>query len=499
TTAAPARAGPVAVQAGRAAAEARIELREGATIQGQVLNDRGSRVAGAEVRWHDRTPREQGPSLLSSPVYENSGTTDAEGRFAVPRAAPGLWRFYAHLRGHLSGQAEVDVGEQGTYGATVTVIKAWSGTLEGRILRADGRTPVANTRFTLERFITRNERQSRLGTERIRTDADGRFSLDVEGAIHAVRLTAQDLTPTTVQIEPSDRETVSLSVRVPPVSGVRGTVRRDGTKIPADGLYVLAAPDGEAVPLPDAGDAWPSPDCRSARMMPGETRWQILGLEPGEYEVFTYAAGRAPSVPAPVTVAEGNVAEVTVDVAPEPGAIAGRVLTVFGEPVEGAYASARPSGGRIRSLSTATKTDEQGRYRIDGLTPGVVRVRVYTGSDGYAGTPYENTLVVSNETTENVDFEMFRGSAVGGVVKRRDGWPLTETYRIDLRIEDALRRTRRVREGGTFSFDRVYPGTYEVILQRSGEMGLEPVAKQEGVAVGDEETITDIEFVIDEE
>ncbi len=488
------RLGPVTVQTGEPVPELRLPLKQGATINGRVVDERASPIPGAKVesRCYKATP---GPRMSSE--TRTTLTSDAEGRFVVPHAAPGRWSFDAKAPRHVAASARVEVGDEGEYEANIVMPRAWSGTLEGRILVPDGQTPVANTPFSVALLTRREGRERTVRTESITTDADGLFSVSVRTGIQGAKFIAEGLTPTTVEIQPSERETVSLSVRLSPPSGMRGVVELAGATIPPEGLYVLAVPPGRTAVLPDERPQAPKADQGLAKVMPGQTEWQIVGLEPGDYEVFTYAPGLAPSVAWPVTIAEGEMAEAVVDIA-LPGAIAGRLLTAQGEPLEGISVRAKTSGGHVLGVSSYVKTDAEGRYRLEGLTPGFVTVAVSPRSHGYATPPEQATLVVPGETIDNVDFELFVGGEVRGVVKRRDGKPLTRQYRVELDMGPVPHRKVYVAADGTFKFERVHPGSYDLYLEPRDLTDFELIAKREGITVAEGQTLQGIEFVLEE-
>jgi hypothetical protein len=209
--------------------------------------------------------------------------------------------------------------------------------------------------------------------------------------------------------------------------------------------------------------------------------------------------------------------QAVVDIA-VPGAIAGRLLTAGGEPVRGVPVNVITSGGSPRSLPyPRAHTDEEGRYHLEGLTPGPATVRVY--APAYARMPDQETTLVARETVENVDFVMLVGGQVSGTVRRRDGKPLTHQYRVGL-YDGPVSAGTRAEPDGTFRIEHVHPGSYELRLSQGRKqeglagqaprnvamhvLGADPgvvwevIAKREGITVVDEQTAGGIEFVVDE-
>jgi hypothetical protein len=124
----------------------------------------------------------------------------------------------------------------------------------------------------------------------------------------------------------------------------------------------------------------------------------------------------------------------------------------------------------------------------------VAEVRLLGPAHGYATPPPQQTLVVPGDTTENVDFELFVGGEVSGVVKRRDGKYLTREYRVRLEGADLPPRSTTVRSGQSFKLEHVYPGTYDILLQTGGQT----LAQRKAVIIGERQTLRDIDFVVEE-
>lgn len=483
---------PTAVQ------NVRIGLKRGATIEGRVTDEDGRPIAGAQVRAYRRVPSRR-PGERPDLESWTKLISDDDGGFVVEAVGPGTWTCSAKALAYVGGSARVEVGEEGEYSVAVMMRQAWSGTLRGQMLMPDGVTPAARREFGVELLAQRGRGEIKpVGRRRLVTDAEGTFSLEVDRAIHAARFLAEGLTPATVEIPPSDARAVSVTVRVPPLTGIRGSVELAGGEIPPDGLYVLAARPGESALLPEQRMWEPMAEDGFAEVTPGQTQWEILGIESGDYQVFTYAPGLVPSAPLAVTVAEGEIAEIAVDVA-IPGAVEGRVLRSDGTPVGRAWIHVRTSGGRVHSLSHDAWTDHEGRYRVEGLTPGLVTVSVFnTKALGYARPAEKGTLVLPGVAVETVDFELPVGAEVSGVVKRRDGKPLTRQYRVELDMGPVPHRVAYVAPDGTFRFDRVYPGSYDLYLEPRDLTDFELVAKREGITVAEGQTLGGIEFVLEQ-
>jgi hypothetical protein len=421
--------------------------------------------------------------------------TANDGRFTLEHLVPGTWYFRAEAKGHLEGTTESPVSEDGENQVEIVMQKAWAGTLAGRVLMADGKTPVANTELTIDLLRRdeeyRGEEFGRVNSEKVNTDEEGRFTVEVRHAIHAAKVAPQGWLPITVEIEPSDRETETLTVQALRPATIRGRVEAGEAPIPREGLYVLAIRPGEYANMRHLDQQ--SYEQGHAKVMPGQNEFEIQGLETGEFEVFTYAEGLPPSAPKRVQLASGETAEVVVDVA-APGSVAGRVLAADGQPLAGARVYVYTSGGRVSASGPTAETDQQGGFQLDNLTPGLAHVRAY--ATGHAWTPSKPVTIVALDTVGDIEFRMLPGGSIAGTVRLADGTPPAGDYRVSVELELGRVRSAYLKPGGTFLIERIYPGTYRVLLQ---EMETGRIAAiREAVRVVNEETTEGIDFAIEE-
>jgi len=156
-------------------------------------------------------------------------------------------------------------------------------------------------------------------------------------------------------------------------------------------------------------------------------------------EWYDDAAGRADAES--VTLSEDGPGIRVPDVELLPaGSVSGRVTGSDGAPVSGIWVSAfTPSGEQVGSRGTV-ETDADGRYRIDGLKPGAVRVRFDDQvGGGYATEFYSDAVspegatlvtVTEDEDTPGIDATLAvaslttHGVAVTGRALNRAGAPI---------------------------------------------------------------------------
>lgn len=219
-----------------------------------------------------------------------------------------------------------------------------------------------------------------------------------------------------------------------------------------------------------------------ATTMPGFARTTVGQRSPWERgELVTVGADRA-EVRIDVTVRRGN-------------AIAGRVLDEYGDPVENAAVTTsaiRVVGGRRQlvgwpraAIRALTRTDDRGRFRVYGLSPGqyVVAAGVAQGQPPigaidlpiYPRTYYPATLspneatpveVREGEDRLNVDVTLVKGGTarVAGRVIGSNGRPASATVSLTASYRSGAIATavRSIKVDGNFAFEDVPPGEYVV-------------------------------------
>jgi len=230
-------------------------------------------------------------------------------------------------------------------------------------------------------------------------------------------------------------------------------------------------------------------------------RFEFTGLVPGRYELSVSVTGYLPyglhssregDAPPPIDLRAGerfDNAEIRLR---RPGAIEGRLLDEFGDPAPNVQVQVTRfeyAAGRRRLLPvagrTATRaTDDRGRFRVFGLSPGWYYVTALGGAfveeggpSGYAPTYYPGTAditaakpveVPAGRATPEVSFAMSAVPTVrvAGTLTGGDGQLTTGS--LILTVRDSLRSAAFMMarviasKDGRFEFRNVPPGTYTI-------------------------------------
>jgi hypothetical protein len=238
---------------------------------------------------------------------------------------------------------------------------------------------------------------------------------------------------------------------------------------------------------------------------PGRERASPAGPGTGPREVED-ARGATGELQAPDGAHESDRERVAVEVATTgPGAgaessaevvqassglaLAGRVLDPNGEPVEGAevwngalveVAAAR--GGAARTGLVSTHSGPEGRFELEGLDPGTVRVTAL--ADGFAPSETAERVLEAGFTPSGVVLRLRVGARIHGEVFRPDGSPAAGRELQLASAEHAWFFHPRADEGGRFDTPHLPPGRWRVDTypgpDELRELGLDGAASLSG-------------------
>ena len=206
--------------------------------------------------------------------------------------------------------------------------------------------------------------------------------------------------------------------------------------------------------------------------------------------------------PTPINLSEGE--SFTANLAlTRGGAIHGRVIDEFGEPIAGTRVQVLRSRmvrgqRRLQGMGPGDQTDDTGEFRVYGLPPGDYYVTASTGSGDsvrrdppiyYPGTPsfaeaQAINLAVGTEASADFQIQPFRNARVSGIVFNASGAPVQAMVQLASEVVGmgpAFERAGDPRAftliadsgpDGRFTIDNVPPGPYMLTANSSFMAGV---------------------------
>jgi protocatechuate 3,4-dioxygenase beta subunit len=208
-------------------------------------------------------------------------------------------------------------------------------------------------------------------------------------------------------------------------------------------------------------------------------RFSFKGLSAGDYDVTISKSGFTRSVSNAVKAGDGSA---PLSVVLNPGAsIAGRLIQPSGLPVTGYAVSARASTATQSGTmmlgrgNNFAPTDPDGGFILDGLTPGTAYDLSIFGVGEFRGDAKKKSVVAP---AADIEIEVAaRGRIAGRVLDAASGTPITEfearyspgrSGGMNVVIRggpgEGDRRTPFSSPDGSFAFDDIPPGTWDVTV-----------------------------------
>jgi hypothetical protein len=248
-----------------------------------------------------------------------------------------------------------------------------------------------------------------------------------------------------------------------------------------------------------------------------EGRFEVTGLGKGPFIVRAFAAENGSKIERRDPKAWVARAEhVQPDqralelVLRAPLSISGRVADKRGDAVAKFRVSAREqTGGPIPGLGGETRNasvdDAEGRFTVEGLTPGTWFVEAL--AEGYPRSAPVEVLIRADATPEPLQIVLARGGAVSGVVHDPSGQPLAGAeVALKLSMSEVMSNLRANEDGdgadltfsarsdaqGRFRLSGLEPGQRLIVARRNDWAESEPLA----VAIEADEEVDDVVLAV---
>jgi protocatechuate 3,4-dioxygenase beta subunit len=366
-----------------------LHLEPGATVVGRTVERRGEAAIPLVELSFSPAPATRF-RRFDLPVEERAfAISDERGMFRLGGIAAGRWRVEARAPGH----APADVSVVVPAAQELRIELGGAASIEGLVTRHG--EPVSRATVTVTG-----------ATEPVvaYSGPTGGFLAEVDPGSHHVLARSGDETGAAAEaiVVAAGTHARGIEVRLGPAARIGGSVRSAAG--PVQGATVSASP------YTDSGSL--------ARAVTSESgSYELSGLAPGSYTVTVTARGRATATYSGITVRSGErfpLNPMLVD----PNAVEGTVTDSSGTPVSGALVTA--AGGWFRGRATrgeasdmAARTDSSGRFRLEGVPAGPLRISARRDE----ASPASSRMVTVEEGgASKVDLVLADGGLIVGTV-----------------------------------------------------------------------------------
>jgi protocatechuate 3,4-dioxygenase beta subunit len=462
-----------------------VQVREEGDVEVVLQLDRGHMVRGY-VTDGANTPLAEAEVLVVANIFAHlsseeavrrgrTATTDANGFYEVVNLAQGIYMVSAHAEGFGRKQfMNVQVpGPRDPAQAVEQDFQLEPGfVIAGRVMGQDQRA-IANARVQAFSYQTNDTSRG----ESL-SGPDGRFEIpDLSRGAYALLVTADGWAE--ARLQRIDAGRTDVLVEMEQQGGVMGSVLADNGG-PLDRFRVSVRQVNPQSRMHGRPIRPPS------NVQHPEGQFQITGLDRGLYVVDVEAIGYAQSFSETFEVERGQITPGIQVQMHRGGALTGRVIdSRSGEPIVGARVQTQDNtyqdnafmqmfGALSVRLTTerSTRTDAEGRFHMDLLTPATYQVIV--DREGFARAYVRDLEVVVGETaTDAGTIGLGRGASVEGTVYDSSGAPVINA---EVRLAGLDLRNPRQYQGNTdsrgrYRIDNVAPGGYTMsaVRHRPGE------------------------------
>lgn len=439
----------------------------GATVRGQVVDERGTPVAQAKVRAAES-------AMWGFPGETQTETqSDESGRFVLAHIPAGKSLLLAEKEGFLeSTQAPVElVDREDRSGVSLELGRGAS--LSGTVRLPDG-TAVEGAEvkvsFDLESMMgvgAANASRGANGADK--TDAEGRF--EVTGLGKGPFTVVASLQRK--QAEGSDEEwSARLGKVAPETHGLE---------------LVLAAPcvlsgrvlDLEGHPIERfhlsasrPGAVFFDPGLERGRdVVDAQGAFELRNLEPGRWQIAARAVGYGAPTPLELELPRTESEPLVLTLAPE-ASVAGVVLDPDGRPLAGARITTpgdmAQNMRRLRGQEKApeTQSDAEGRFLLIGLGPETKAIHAV--HDRFAPSAPHALEILPGQKITDVTLRLTRGGRVTGEVYDKDGELAPDTQIIAQNRATMAMSMSRTDGQGAFAFEHLAAGPWTITAMLDG-------------------------------
>lgn len=427
-------------------------------VSGQVLRADGTPAAFANVRLFYRSPCE---TERVTWIGISSKTADAQGRYSWDYVLNGLQTRIVAIDAETGDVRDVRFQTRANgQRLNANIVFLGRGTVTGRTLGPDGRTPLKDT-FVRVTSLTDQSQYS------ARTDAAGRFTiarvpvgsivLDAVNTTAVAKTTESDYIPfagatTTRDLILMDASSEPITIKRGNVSGF---VLEANGQTPAVGVPVIAYYQANSQPGIPCPGQYPPPECAVAvTTSAAGGAYAFPNVVAGSLRLQTFNQSSFEQGSVGVMLAEHQSLTANILLAGGLGTVRGIVLDPAGKPVAGASV-----GGGL-SLTT---TDAQGRFVLTDVPVGRREIVAASQEVGSLASATVDLLYGGHEVQVTIVLDVM--GSVSGVVTRPNGAvaPGIQVYVFKREGQDVrVAGSAVTNEQGGYRIDKVPAGAFEV-------------------------------------
>lgn len=410
-----------------------IEMEPAARILGRVLDDNGQPFADARVRFGKEGERMS---------FGNAATSAADGTFELDGAEPGRVTIEATATGYKKFQLTgLQVPEDGDLKG-VELILSPGAVLEGTVFGPD-QSPAIDAMV----YYGTGSAQPRF-TGMSRTDGDGRY-----------RIAGLDVGNWTVTAEHEIYQKTSRDFEVRQGQNAyrvdlnfKGGMEVSGRVLGPEGQPL----GGALVSLKQQDMFFSVPQTQSNP----DGSFTIRGALPGEYTPQATLDGYGTALGEPIVLADQGLSNLELRL-PRSATLTGAILGLNNNELTQAIVSARSQSSTEFKMGTV---DYQGRYEVQGLSPGDWTV---TAGAGYSSRQETGIVTIDEASNDAVlDLEFQDGYTLTGRVENGQGEPIAG---IMVTLQGpGTRRWATTDANGQFETTGLETGTYELRVSSMG-------------------------------
>ena len=451
-----------------------LKLAKVLVVTGKIIDEKGNPVSGASVALQLVQEKDAGkPRRARVPAVDEwkHASSDAKGEFKVGGLKPGKRDVTVSHQDYASTNRVVDIVEGKLTLEPFVVTKGLQ--ISGSVLEADGK-PAQNTEVLATYEFTaltsrQTMRRSFSGLKRAELAEDGSFRISgLDSGKYKLQITDTESRQTEATLEGVEAGTDDVMVSLSRKRVITGAVvDADGKALKGVRFQVTKQQGGQTISFSSSRTSG-----EDANVTDVGGKFSLTVREGAKY-VITFTSPPLLPQKAIVDLSPGSKPPEPLKIVMMPGyKVTGAVVGGQGKPVAGLTVRASSGGyeGMFTGMSEDSEgqgggepkpTDAQGRFLIDGVPAGVVKLNVFSKTNDQQKMIASKEVMVAKDKPTDVEIRLPEMGSVKGRVVDAEGKPM-EGCQITLMspLNPASHHSAQSGEDGEFAIADVAAGKY---------------------------------------